>query len=182
MRIAPQARRDRGLSARLSLSLQPSPKRLWREADAFSWEKKELSRICKRQPSQARAKEAMHSAGRNLASSWPRLGSSISVVRNSPVETSSKARPSRPGFAFSLLSLSSPVLSFPSLSPSSIPSSRTTAARKLLLASSSMAGSMMVPGVTTRVISLFTRPRANLGSSTWSQMATLCPARMSLAR
>ena len=31
---------------------------------------------------------------------------------------------------------------------------------------------MAVPGVTTRVISRFTRVLANLGSSIWSQMAT----------
>jgi len=164
--IAPQARRESGLSARPSFSIQLSPKRLCRAADALSPEKKDLSRICRLQPSRGRAKEAIHSAGLNLASSWARLDSSISVVRNSPVETSTRASPRRPAFAFSLLSPLSPSLSFISLSPSSLSSCRTTAARKLLLASSSMAGSMIVPGVTTRVISLLTRPRANLGSST----------------
>src|SRR3712207_8513073 len=39
-----------------------------------------------------------------------------------------------------------------------------------------------MPGVTISVTPLFTIPCANLGSSSWSQMATLCPARTSLGR
>ena len=34
---------------------------------------------------------------------------------------------------------------------------------------------ILVPGVTIRITSLFTRPLASFGSSTCSQIATLCP-------
>ena len=45
--------------------------------------------------------------------------------------------------------------------------------RKLLALSSRQAASMTVPGVTTRMMSRFTRPLAVAGSSICSQMATL---------
>ena len=43
-------------------------------------------------------------------------------------------------------------------------------------------GSLTVPGVTTRITSLRTRPLASAGSSICSQIATLKPARTSLPR
>ncbi len=74
----------------------------------------------------------------------------MSVTLNSPVETSTCATPER------------------------APRSQT-AARKLFSRERTSVASMAVPGVTTRMISRFTSPLADLGSSTWSQMATRCP-------
>ncbi len=47
------------------------------------------------------------------------------------------------------------------------------AQRKLLDFSSRQPASVTVPGVTTRMMSRFTRPLARAGSSSCSQMATL---------
>lgn len=99
----------------------------------------------------------MHSAGRNFASLAANLSDGISVVRNYSVDMSTNAKPA-------------------------LSSSTMRAARKLLEDSSSIDGLMIVPGLTTRMISLLVKPFVVLGSSTWSHIAILCPALMSLER
>ena len=62
------------------------------------------------------------------------------------------------------------------MSQKAIPADREsaqTAQRKLLAFSSRQPSLVMVPGVTTRMMSRFTSPLARAGSSICSQMATL---------
>ena len=92
----------------------------------------------------------MISMGAMRASSSARVstGEAISWTKNSPVETSAKARPA-------------------------LSDAKQTDSRKLLARSSSMLASITVPGVMMRVMPRFTKPLARGGSSICSQIATL---------
>ena len=92
----------------------------------------------------------MTSIGAMRASSSARVSAGFvtSCTKNSPVDTSAKARPARSG-------------------------AKHTESRKLFAFSSSMLLSITVPGVMMRVMPRCTRPLASAGSSICSQMATL---------